>query len=129
MLANRTGKDATVARIELLLQKQRLKGLISAIVDVVDENGNGPEEMEEAPDEDVMPRLKEAKYFMASIQAFRRFAEDLRMFVFPIMGLYIRTIIRWNSRSIPAGQGSDSHPMSSPMGNSRFLRERSARIY
>jgi hypothetical protein len=101
MLANHTDKDATAVRIEFLLQKQRLKGLISAIADVVDENENGPEEIEEAPDEDVMPRLKEAKRFMASSQAFRRFKEDLRMFVFPMMGLYIRTIIRWNSRSIP----------------------------
>jgi hypothetical protein len=101
MLANRAVKDTTAARIELLLQKQILKGLISAIADVVDGNGNDPEEIEEPPDEDVMPRLKEAKHFMASSQAFRRFQEDLRIFAFPIMSLYIRTIIRSSSRPIP----------------------------
>jgi hypothetical protein len=100
MLANRAVKDAAAARIELLLQKQRLKEHISAIADIVDGNGNDPEEIEEPPDEDVMPRLKEAKHFMALSQAFRRFQEDLRIFAFPIMSLYIRTIIRSSSRSI-----------------------------
>jgi hypothetical protein len=101
-LARHTIENSAAERIEFLRKKIKGKSqqIATMIVDVADPGKYGPEEVEVA-DVDAMPHLKEAKHFMTSSNAFRRFQEELRIFVFPVMSSYIRTIIRSSSKPVP----------------------------
>jgi hypothetical protein len=101
-LANRAIEDSAAESIEFLRKERKghLQQIATMIVDVADLGTYDPEEVEVA-DEDIMLHLKEAKHFMTSSNAFRRFQEELRIFVFPVMSSYIRTIIRSSSKPVP----------------------------
>lgn len=93
-LASEGARDAaTAACLELRIQHQIGQTASAKIYDVDVEDGLDMEETEEPLDEDVLPRLKEAKAFMTTSEAFQRFREDLQLFVFPSVSQYIRTII------------------------------------
>jgi hypothetical protein len=93
-LASCAIENSAAERIEFL-RKKRLQQIATMIVDVADPGTHSPEVQV------VMPHLKEAKHFMTSSNAFRRFQEELRIFVFPMMNSYIRTVIRSSSKPVP----------------------------
>jgi hypothetical protein len=94
-LASCAIENSAAERIEFLRKKRmgQLQQIATMIFDAAEPHS--PEVQV------VMPHLKEAKHFMTSSNAFRRFQEELRIFVFPMMNSYIRTIIRSSSKPVP----------------------------
>jgi hypothetical protein len=94
-LASCAIENSAAERIEFLRKKRmgQLQQIATMIFDAAEPHS--PEVQV------VMPHLKEAKHFMTSSNAFRRFQEELRIFVFPMMNSYIRTVIRSSSKPVP----------------------------